>query len=288
VLRFNVPNRSRVRNYQSRREQWRLLSLVMGLGVVLFAIREIQRPNTIAAVSRLFSSDSPAAAGDVSPPAGTQADAATAETRQVPDRERLPGDTAIAPDIRPEAFAAIRDNAPFRTAEEEAWFAMFAALQGRSAAECAAQSLGTASAAQLIAQPHAYRAQLVTIRGTARRITSERPAANDLGIASYDRLVIQPRGEAVPIFAYCLSLPADFPRGNEVAVDVAVTGLFFKNLSYQSADDSRRLECRALGGIRKPGTAERRRTSVVARIVMAAADLPRGRSRHLVKKECFF
>jgi hypothetical protein len=238
VLRFNLPNRSKVRNYQSRREQWRLLALVMSLGVVLLVIRGIQRPGAIAAFSHLFSSSEPAASADQSPPAdAATADAATTDGRQAPDRERLPGETAIAADVRPEALAAIRDNAPFRNAEEQAWFAMLAAVQGRSAAELASQSLGTASAAQLIAQPHAYRAKLVTIHGTARRITSERPAANDLGIASYDRLVIQPRGEAVPIFAYCLTLPAGFPRGDEVAVDVAVTGLFFKNLSYQSEND---------------------------------------------------
>jgi hypothetical protein len=234
VLRFNSPKRSSVRNYQSRREQWRLLLLVMSLGVVIFAIRGIQRPESIAAFSGLFSRIEQNRDVDASTlPGQTQAPAIEVR-RQQSDSDPPSNPAEFAAGVRQEAISAIRDNAPFRTAEQEAWFALLATLRDRSDEDLASHSQGIVSAAQLIAQPHVYRAKLVTIHGTVRRVTSERPATNDLGITSYFLLVIQPRGESVPVFAYCLSLPEEFPRGNEVAVEVAATGYFFKNRSYES------------------------------------------------------
>ena len=88
--------------------------------------------------------------------------------------------------------------------------------------------------AQLVSQPTAYRGKLVTLQGTVRRATLERPAANDLGIESYYRLIMQPEGDSLPIFVYCLSLPEHYPRGEQVEFQAAIVGYFFKNLSYQS------------------------------------------------------
>ena len=185
------------------------------------AIRAVRRPENIAAVAHVLSID--------------QQEDAAMDDGFVADPSKMANVSSKGANGRPEDLAAIRDNAPFRTAEQPAWFALFDAVARAKAEELAAGSLGDVNCVQLIAQPNFYRAKLVTIRGTVRRVTAERPAANDLAIESYHRLVIQPAGgDPTPIFAYCLSIPDDFPRGDTVSVEATVTGFFFKNLSYQS------------------------------------------------------
>ncbi len=142
-----------------------------------------------------------------------------------------------AAQLSADALATIRDNTYFRTSEKDAWFELISILQRTPPAELAARSVGEVGYVQLVQQPSAYRAKVVTVRGTVRQVTVEKPAANDLGLESYFRLVIQPSGgEIWPIFVYALELPADFPRGETVAVDVSATGFFFKNLSYPWRD----------------------------------------------------
>ena len=71
---------------------------------------------------------------------------------------------------------------------------------------------------QLVDQPNVYRGKLVTVRGTARQITQEKPAANDLGIESYYRVVVQPAdGANWPIIVYCLELPPECHAGDELS-----------------------------------------------------------------------
>jgi hypothetical protein len=56
LLRFDVTKRP-ARNYFSRREQWRLLLLVMSLGVVILVMRELREPENVARVSQVFARD---------------------------------------------------------------------------------------------------------------------------------------------------------------------------------------------------------------------------------------
>jgi hypothetical protein len=56
LLRFDVTKRP-ARNYFSRREQWRLLLLVMSLGVVMLVMRELREPENVARVAQVFAGD---------------------------------------------------------------------------------------------------------------------------------------------------------------------------------------------------------------------------------------
>ena len=103
--------------------------------------------------------------------------------------------------------------------------------------ELKSSSLGEVTYVQLVDQPRAYRAKVVTVRGTVRQVTEQTPAENDIGLESYYRLVVQPSdGTVWPFFVYCLELPEDFAEEQDPAIDVTATGYFFKNLSYRWQD----------------------------------------------------
>jgi hypothetical protein len=138
------------------------------------------------------------------------------------------------PGIRPDLLKTIEDNTYFRTAEKDAWFHFIELMQNETPGTIHAVPV---EYAQLVDQPNVYRGKLVTVRGTARQITQEKPAANDLGITSYYRIVIQPAdGANWPIIVYCLELPRGVAPGDDLSLDATVTGLFFKKLSYKWRD----------------------------------------------------
>jgi hypothetical protein len=56
LLRFDTSKRP-ARNYFSRREQWRLLLLVMALGVVIFVMRQVREPENVARVAQVLAGD---------------------------------------------------------------------------------------------------------------------------------------------------------------------------------------------------------------------------------------
>lgn len=227
MVRLLRPDRPRARNYFLRHEQWRLLLLVFALGVVTIAVREIRRPAVSQRLSRAFDAQNAPIVPAKSPP--------LAPAKPTLGREF--GAERQAAELSAEAMATIRDDTYFRTAEKGVWFELVSKLQRTPAAELAAKSAGEVGYAQLAQQPVSYRGKVVTVRGTVRQVTEEKPAANDLGLTSYYRLVLQPAGgEIWPIFVYALELPAEFPRGEKVAVDVSATGYFFKNLSYPWKD----------------------------------------------------
>lgn len=201
--------------------------LVIALGAVITFMNRLRRPDAAARLESWLVGDQPKLV-DHTQPASPDTFRATPV---VNDGDSQPVDYFAG--VRPEALTAIRDNTQFRMAEAAAWFQLLSVLQSASSQQLAAAAVGEVDYAQLVDQPHVYRARLVTVRGTVRQVTTQRPAANDLGLESYYRLVIQPRSGGVwPIFVYALALPDDFPQGEDVAADVAVTGFFFKNLSY--------------------------------------------------------
>jgi hypothetical protein len=238
VVRLRSPNHPRPRNYLSHREQWRLLLLVMSLALVVIMIRQVRRPESVAWLGRVFSdgqaSQQPAG-GDAVPtpppamPAGPTV-RITADGASDAASHYFPG-----VDVTP--LATIRDNTYFRSDEKDAWFNLLSVLQKTPTAELQAASMGDVGYAQLIDQPYVYRGRLVTVRGTVRQVTVQHPAKNQIGLESYYRLVIRPAdGGLWPMFAYVLELPAGMRPGEDPSLDVAITGFYFKNLSYQWRD----------------------------------------------------
>lgn len=136
-----------------------------------------------------------------------------------------------------ELLATIRDNTPFRSDEQEAWFALLANLQRSSYEQQASQSRGTVGYATLISAPDNYRGKFITVVGIPRRVDKVSPAENDLGIEQLYRITIEPIGGDVwPITIYTLNDP-------QLAIDestnpptISSTGYFFKNQSYRWAE----------------------------------------------------
>lgn len=204
------PQRRPPPAYLSRGQQLRMLSLVLGLGLVLAAMNQLRQPAGVNTIDQLLhGANSSTPLADESPPVSP-------------------------PVVSPELLATIDDNTYFRKAESEAWFAMLAYVRDANQQQLAATATGPLSYAQLARQPHTYRGRAVRVAGTARRIEPITPADNDLGIEKLYRVIIQGQGnEAWPTTVYSLTAPTEGRLTEAIELPVEVTGLFFKNWSYR-------------------------------------------------------
>jgi hypothetical protein len=241
------------------RLRWRLWILVIALGLVVATMRRLDQPSTTVRLEEIFGTtemvlqpdtDRPFVLGmdetlqkepDVANPDDTKPDDPDSEDPDPDVRDPAKLSKSEAPstdrqDLR-DALDQVQDNTYFRPAEHEAWFALLGRLQQMNSLQVAENSWGELSYAQLLKQPDVYRGRIVTLSGTLRREEVEQAAANTMGVADYHRLVIQPRGGGHwPLIAYCLDLPAELPRGDDLNSPVTVHGYFFKNWSYAWQD----------------------------------------------------
>jgi hypothetical protein len=202
--------------------------LLLMLGAVLVLMRQMEQPETVAYLDRVF------------------APAATQDPPIRPPRRELPGERAsvhaaaeaappLAGKITPREdgpWAAVQDNAMFLDAEHEAWFLLWAEAKRLSPAQLDRQAIAEVSYAQLVNQPEVYRGQAVRVRGRILRESVKQAPENDIGMSEYHQLVLAPVGGGDwSVIVYCLELPPGFPRGGGLKEDVAITALFFKNWS---------------------------------------------------------
>ncbi|TWU00301.1 hypothetical protein Pla108_12500 [Botrimarina colliarenosi] len=181
--------------------------MLAGLVLVIGLMSRLEQPETHRAIGR--------ALGE---PAATALPAAASEA---------------PPLVTAETFSEVRDNAPFRSDEQPAWFASLAAVAEHEAAELASQSAGLVGYAALTSQPDAYRGRVVTVAGRALRVEAVEPAANDLGVTELWRVTLEPvGGEVWPITVYTLEEPADATE----PYDASAVGVFYKKLSYRWAE----------------------------------------------------
>ncbi len=268
MVRLIRPDRRRTRNFLSRREQWRLLLLFVPLALVIIAIGRLRDPNFANRVDRAFaqvaggnpaqaprstttqgSSDASHDASAEAPPSlppgafrsddrdrkqSDENDSSGSANKSVSER-KASSNTGLFPGVNPAWRKTIADSTYFRNAEKNAWFGMFGLLQQTSTEALNASHALEANYVQLVDQPNFYRGKLVTVYGYLRQITEQTPAANDLGIKSYYRIVMQPTdGSSWPVFVYCLDLPPNLSlRDHPSDGYLKVTGLFFKKLSYE-------------------------------------------------------
>lgn len=208
---INFQDTPKPRSYLSRREQWRLLVLVMAMGLVVFLMNEARKPENWA---WLF------AVGEVSP--------RPAKAAEQPGGRYFPG-------VKPEYFLAIRDDMPFRPDEQDAWFNLFDVLNKTNEATLEEKSIGRVTFAQLFQQSDEYRGELVTIQGTVRRAHRLTAPKNDCGIKKYYQIWVQPADSPnSPIVVYCLHLPKGFPTGMDISAEAEITGFFFKRWAYKA------------------------------------------------------
>lgn len=239
------------RNYLPRREQWRLLLLVMLLGAVVAAAIEARRGEHYAWLFGCGGGE------NLQPPDAEPQDGASAiDTRlppdpgggNIPDAFFSPGKPAVEPTesaryfrgVVPDYLDSIRDDRPFRSAERDAWFHLFEILASTEEGVLENASTGRVTFIQLFRQSEAYRGELVTIQGTVVRAHRLDAPKNDRGIESYYQIWIRPAdNQHFPMVAYVLHLPDGFPLGMEVAEDMEITGFFFKRWAYLAGDTVR-------------------------------------------------
>jgi hypothetical protein len=223
MVRLVNPDRQRARNYTSRREQWRLMLLILPLGLVILVMARLRDPQTADRVNQFFASVE-------QPSTDLRPRPAVAEKRATP----VSAPRSLFPGINPELLKSIRDNTYFRNAEKDAWFHFFALLERTPQADLKKMHSMEVDYVQLVDQPNFYRGKLVKLYGFTRQITKQTPAPNELGIKSYYRIVVEPTDDIDwPIFVYALELPPGLKEGDNLMSNMVVTGLFFKKLSFQ-------------------------------------------------------
>jgi hypothetical protein len=240
VVRFRPSNNRQPPNYLGRRLQWRLLVLVLGLGVTVLLLNSVRRPKTARFLDRVFAPavEEPRISDEQirelvrslptnSNPQDTFRMPAPGGAKQATSSEYFQA-------VQPQLLESIRDNTYFRSVETEAWFHLLDILQQSVPEELAEASLGEVGYVQMVQQPHVYRGRIVTVSGTVRRSEVVEVAENNIGLQQYYLLTMRPAGRQIwPIRIYCLELPDGFPLGEDVSASVIAHGFFFKNWSYQ-------------------------------------------------------
>ncbi len=240
----NFRQNSTVRNYLSRREQWRILLLVMSLGLVIVAMGEAAKSSNWEWLW-----------------AGAKQNVPQDETRQdqkvdtwLPPGEDLePGVVRIAapppalpaganeadffPGVNIEFLKQVRDNeVAYYSPDEDnpqrkAWFNLLDILNRTDEAVLRKASTGKATFAQLYKQPNTYRGKLVTVEGYVKWAVPHAATKNDVGIEDIYELWVSVDREATVV--QCLQLPKGFPIGNDVLAKVEITGFFYKKYAYR-------------------------------------------------------
>lgn len=239
-MRFGT--RSKPPSYLGRREQRRLIWLIILFGMVIFLMREAGKPanwHWFAALNNPVPAGKPAAEIDTRLKPLAQAEGVPGAIA-MPAEKPAPADAAVYfAGVKPELLASIKDDTVFRGAEHDAFFHLLEILHQSDEAKLAAAA-APAAFVQLYQQPDEYRGRLVTVRGTVRGIYEYPPARNDYGIDHYYQVWIQPYDNpSLPLVAYVLDLPAGFPKAERMQEEAELTGFFYKRWAYRAQDSIR-------------------------------------------------
>ena len=226
---INFQDGPKPRNYLSRREQHRLLFLVLALGLAVILMCEARKPENWQWLKNPDGNKGPRAVGML--------------PGDVDGGEMLPDDDGplgekLFPGVDKGLLKTVRDNTRFRDEENAAWFNLLGVLRRSDEAELRRASIGRISWLQLNEQSNEYRGELVTVLGTIRRAHRVDAQKNDLGIDGYYQVWLQPDDNPKrPVVIYCLELPEGFPTGMELAERARVTGFYFKRWLYKGQED---------------------------------------------------
>jgi hypothetical protein len=215
------------RNYLSRREQRRLLFLVLALGLAVILMCEARKPEHWQCFQTPDGKNGPRPV-DMLP---DDVENAEGGENGLLGRKLFPG-------VDQGLLKTIRDNTRFRDEEKAAWFNMLGVLKHGGEAELRRASIGRISWLQLNEQSAEYRGELVNVLGTICRAHRVDAQKNDLGIDGYYQVWLEPDDNTKRrIVVYCLELPEGFPTGMELAERARVTGFYFKRWLYMGQKD---------------------------------------------------
>jgi hypothetical protein len=243
---MNEPQRKPPRNYLARREQWRLLVLVLALGLIVILMQEARNPANYRWMLG-GSEDRPASGVErtnidnrYDPPRRGPEVPGTIIARAEPTEAEVDTSGRYFPGVKPDFLEGVRDGTPFRSvdsAEHRAWLNLLEILHTADEATLENASTGRATYALLMQQPGVYRGKLVTVFGTVRRAHRLEVPKNDVGCQWYYQIYLFPDDNpSSPLIAYILELPEGFPIGMEVSADVKLVGFSFKKLPYLAGD----------------------------------------------------
>ncbi len=239
-------------DYSSRSQPWRLLLLVMTLGLVVLAMIEAARPKRWSWFFRgaggggAMQIDPRQAGGEIDnrlnlhrePRAGGPQDAGV-DTRTGSARRPSAG-ARYSLGVRKDYLRGVEDDTVFRAAEHDAFFHLLELLGRTDPRRLRMASEGPVSFAQLYRRPRQYRGRVVPLQGTARRASRLVAPKNDCGIDGYYQIWLQPAdAPTMPMVVYCLELPRGFPLAQDIREPVELVGIFFKRWAYQATDTIR-------------------------------------------------
>jgi hypothetical protein len=256
LLRFDTKRRP-ARNYFSRREQWRLLLIIMSLGVVILLMRALRQPETVARVAQVFSGEAaPAANGKQAtadpvllerpsdsfqlsapePPKSGESPAQSADP-EVPDLQRI----LSLSEWTPERFAQFSDNEPLTDSERGELVQLLWRVQTFDAASIEAWASDGPAFRQLSDNPAAHRGEIV--RFTARAVkferhdlTSEQAVRFEMPAYYTCRVEIADGGGNAVVITR--QLPRSWTQIQPLAEPVSVSGMFMKQLPAGGDDDA--------------------------------------------------
>jgi hypothetical protein len=232
VLDFRSQG-SRPRNYLARSEQTRVLGLVLGVGIVVFALTEAAKPSTWEWMWRAGRTAVPPALDTRLPPSGHLALAAGQTVNKKPEHDT----NAVLPGIDKEALAKVKDDAKVFTGERPIEYDILRVLGEMPQSEIARASIGNVSFVEILEQPQAYRGQVVSFDGHVVRCVKVPAGVNDEGIDSYYELVITPDDRPREVlFVHCDELPKGLVEAQKLDEPVHVDALMFKRWAYQASD----------------------------------------------------
>jgi hypothetical protein len=259
MLRFDATKRP-VRNYFSRWEQWRLLLLVLSLGVVILVMREVRQPENVDRVTQAFAADA------TRPVADKQSGSAVPAPQKTPlnsFRSVAPGNanlpaagTAMTASAGPkldellslagwtaERFAKFADDRPLTDVEREELVQLVWRVRTFDAASIENWAKNAATPQQIADSPEAHRGDMVHF--TARVVKIERHELAAKEAAQYEMPTYHlcelriDGGDKLAIVA-TPTVPRQWDQLHGLDEPVSVSGLFVKQLPagiYEASHD---------------------------------------------------
>lgn len=243
MLRFTPKKRAK--NYFSRKEQRKLLTLVLLLGGMVVLISYAADPSSWAWFALLANDQAPPLAAAEDQPIDTrlarriEADEPGIIRAEAPRPAEDNADVRRLPQVDVELLRSIRDDTTFRGDEHAAFYHLLSILKDSPQDSIHGASTGHVSFTQLFRQPGEYRGELVTVRGTVHTVELLQATKNSAGIVDYFRVGLEPVDQANPIIIYLLELPPEFPTGRKLGEPAEITGFFFKRWAYGAGDGIR-------------------------------------------------
>ncbi len=230
---------------QARGHQRRLIYLIGGLGLVLYAMWHAKDPRNWRWFQQLTQPravdvDTTAPADPPGP--GLPADGLSGPI-VVPDkRQTEKPDTSkpLAQRVRGELLSNVVDNvAGLDPRETDALYHLLEILAGAEPDAIRAAGAEPVTHLQLWEQSAAYRGKLVSMQGEIKLVMPRTFPENDYGLTTYYEVWMRPEGTTNPVVIWTLELPADFPVGDKLEEPASVTAFYYRRWWYMAGDKKR-------------------------------------------------